>query len=308
MMWSASEPCRPKDWRLRRAKYLITTGIRPCRTDDKFVQMAYKYLKKHAKLDDLVASGNPVREHRYRQRLYEKFPDLYRAHYFWRDEEHLLRYALESLIVAGAGPEFLTPLTCLPAESIEAYEAVFFDLRSRREATLFVMHETMSSAAVFGMTDTDKDALWKMYGLFAGKEFLMTVLSRGGPLTPEMVDMTARVISADMQRNALIGATTRPLDRYKIADVMQEYLQNKQIDVAAEGEGSGQGRLNELVNGMLTALASCLHIRGAPVSVLEGRAALPIKQLADGANFGNQDQRALPGTVMTERSQDEHAV
>src|SRR5205823_3925434 len=128
------DPQRPPDWRWGRAVERAETrggSFRPCR--DPYVVAAQRYREAWGRCRG--AAG--------RQRLTTRFPALDQAFRVYADPGDPYRHAVEARVLAGQPPADIADRTGLPAVVVLAYEAVFFDVRSRLRYPDYVLHRVI---------------------------------------------------------------------------------------------------------------------------------------------------------------------
>jgi hypothetical protein len=115
-------PCRPADWRWRRARSLVEERqpFRP-RWDDALTGLAYRYLRWLQ--GGACSSGRPARD----------FADVAVARLL---HEHggLTRLAVQARLLAGQDLEAVSACTGLPPATVAVYEALFFNVLDRLRA------------------------------------------------------------------------------------------------------------------------------------------------------------------------------
>jgi hypothetical protein len=124
-------PFRPVTWRWEWARLLREHGILPRRPhDDHWIARAIRF---QVALTRAGAGADPSRN-----RLAEAQPAPFAAYHLWRQGEHPWRWALEARLLAGEPPEAIAARCGLSAAAVVAYEALFFNVRDRLEATDYI--------------------------------------------------------------------------------------------------------------------------------------------------------------------------
>jgi hypothetical protein len=125
--WQRRSPCRPLDWRWRRACSLATQGrrVRPAQ-DDALTGLAARFLS-------WLRAGAPARGRRP-----ASFADVAIARLL---HEHggLTRLAVQARLLAGQDLEAIAACTGLPPATVAMYEALFFNVLDRLRAAAWVV-------------------------------------------------------------------------------------------------------------------------------------------------------------------------
>ena len=126
--FNAQNPWRVVQWRLIRATSIVD-GIGPSTTVKRdgtsasvhWIKQAVKFFKAFERYedDDQVA------------RLAQEQPSIFRARELWLNSDLPDRRVIEALILAGASNEAIARHTGELPETIEAYEALFFNVREK---------------------------------------------------------------------------------------------------------------------------------------------------------------------------------
>jgi hypothetical protein len=125
---NAQNPWRVVHWRLIRATSIVD-GTGPSTTvkrdgtsaSVRWIKQAVKFLKAFERCED----DNQV------ARLAQEQPSIFRAHELWQNSDLPDRRVIEALILAGESNEAIARHTGQLPETIEAYEALFFNVREK---------------------------------------------------------------------------------------------------------------------------------------------------------------------------------
>jgi hypothetical protein len=166
LSWRRDSPFRRVDWRWRLAQQsLIRRMPRREELQDPWVRRIRKYLcylqkaprsrfSKRASCDHLLAEAAAIR--------------------FAADP--LIGGELEAWILTGEPPAAVAELSGFEVAVIEAYEACFFDVRSKLEAQSFVVHRVIGPGMYLGFRLDDLVPIWKMIAYFRGRFMLAVTL------------------------------------------------------------------------------------------------------------------------------------
>ena len=192
-------PFRAPDWRWIRATTLRHESLRPGRRDDGWVRRARRLQAAIERPGG--ATGHP--------RLAGVDPAIL-AGYGLRLGEPRGRWEVEARLLAGQGDVAIAARTGIPAEVVEAYEAIFYSVRDRLEAPDWIGAMILGPRLYQGLREGDVELAWKVVACNLGPAALEALIEPAGGLRgderPEASPPTA-----DRLRTAL-AALLIPVD------------------------------------------------------------------------------------------------
>ena len=155
MNLTTENPHRRPDWRWQRASWRIATGSRRGeRHDDEWTRRAVRCQKGHRR----VACGRrPCRPQ----------PDVQYAFDLCRKPDWL-RAELEARILADQPVGEISSTTGVPERVISAFEAMFFDVRTRLAMGGWIVHDCIGMEPGQPLPRQDVKRAWKYFGFLHG--------------------------------------------------------------------------------------------------------------------------------------------
>lgn len=146
------------DWRWQRVKELHAAGRAPSRTkDDKWTRRAWHYQRKKATMHVNAES-----------RLAEVYPAIHLAFKIFDDTHSMVRWIIEAGVLADVEPQTLADYLALPVEVIDAYEKLYFDVRSKLHAEGYITGCVIGPLIASGIAADDPDGFWKILAFYGG--------------------------------------------------------------------------------------------------------------------------------------------
>ena len=253
VLFSSRNPKRPPDWRWLYADYLVRNDIEPSRFDhDHWVVKAARFRRR---LEDCKGDEDFAL-------LERKFPDLYWAWDVSRpaddsartytEADDLFRFNVEARLLTGADNEHIQERTGLSPNVIDAYEAVFYDVRSHLDNKAWIMHMVIGPQMHIGLKQVHNETLWKIFGYFGGRFVLDGMIETfSGQGHPRSASGTASFLSDsvryDFKRLAVIAAKTFRLDTMSAPALLQMFvdltrLERETGDAADTNESLDRGK------------------------------------------------------------------
>ena len=204
-------PFRSIQWRWERIKDLYDRRSRPSRADDGFIHEGFRfYCDYHGSQDAVLSSPIGEGEEDGRslsrrvedrnQRIMRAHPCVWAALHLHASQDER-RYAIEAMVLAGADVELIAGnVPCAP-EIVHAYESLFYDVRSRMSARVFVYSELINKRrGQGGAGRSSPDYLWKWLAYEKGIETLFAYWS-GGPMSRTMRDQFDTMHESQLRRD-----------------------------------------------------------------------------------------------------------
>jgi hypothetical protein len=156
---------------------------------------------------------------------------LFQAHGFWAAGDAPPRWALEARLLTREPLETIAAKSGLATEVVEAYEALFFQVRDHLQARDYILLQVIGPRAARGPRSYELDVLWKLLAYHGGPLLLDVMLSPIPPLdlvAPEAgsdVDTAVdEMIRGSLWQKLLVAVTTLQLTSRNQVDVFRLYL------------------------------------------------------------------------------------
>lgn len=194
-------PCRPVDWRWRRAEWLLREGKRLSRAkDDAATLQAVRYLQ-------LAARGRCTEANDARQ-----FPDLHSA-FLVRRLGGALELELQARVLARQSRDEITQRTGVPAEVIDNYLTTFFDVEDYLAATDWILKQAIWRGHSSGSVRQAAAVVLKRIAYFDGPIILdevMPYLIGGKDLWADPPDLSTEAGREDQRTRQLVALELLP--------------------------------------------------------------------------------------------------
>jgi hypothetical protein len=197
-----NNPLRPIAWRWERAQWLLSHHRNfSRRRDDEPTRHALAFLRD-------LARRSPTRS----ALLEKRFPIIYGAHQLHADEAKKL--IIEARLLARQSSAEIARLADIPAEVVEAYEAIFFNCLDRINAKDWIVIHAIRRRT-FGRVETAAAALLKLFAYNGGPLVLDAVLpyltGKKDPFEP-VIDLSVPAGRHEQALRLLIMAHLLPED------------------------------------------------------------------------------------------------
>lgn len=243
-------PFRPPDWRWQKARLLREQGRRASRRrDDEWVTVARNFQGAVAR----CANDWQLAD------LAEQFPALVDARQLAeQDGVQSFKWELEARLLANESPDRIAERMVLPATTVRAYEALFFNVQDRLRHLSWIVHAVFGRSIHAGLNERQYDLLWKMYGYFGGAhlvDFMVDTFGDAGKAAgPDKVRAWLENDQREsLARKAAIAARTIPVNSYTqpaILEIAQKYYEIEKAAGTAAGQSAVLGLLNDVMASM----------------------------------------------------------
>lgn len=262
-------PFRPPDWRWQKARLLREQNRRASRRrDDEWVQAARTFQAAVARCPNDWALAD----------LAEQYPALVDARQLAeQDGVQSFKWELEARLLANDGPDRIAERMLIPANTVRAYEALFFNVSDRLRHRSWIVHSVFGRSVHAGLNERQYDLLWKMYGFFGGTHLIDFMVDTFGETGKAAGPDKVRAWLEDDQRASLarkgaIAARTIPVNSYTQPAILELTQKYYEIEKAAGNAGS-QSVVMGLINDVMTSMAWSVGggTRERPVPLLAGQ-------------------------------------
>jgi hypothetical protein len=202
-------PFRAVDWRYRRAVHLHAGRLayRP-RDEDAWVRVAVRHLRRQTGQDAGSRS---------------QLAALADAHRIRFDGESHKRWEIEARLLAGQDNIEIADRLGLERGAIEAYEAVYFQVRDRLGQSDYIMASVIGPAVYRGLRPDDLATIAKLYGYAYGPYFLDLLLHWlrwPGTILPPGIE-AEDMIELEHSFELMIAARTLEVDQTNVLPILR---------------------------------------------------------------------------------------
>ena len=266
----ASNPMRRPDWKWLRALDWVRSGnsidAAPRSRDDG--EEGVRWIRAAA---DFYRAWSACRSERDQARLAQTMPAIYWARRLYHDDSPT-RWAMEAYLLCRETDAQIGFLLGCPPEVVEAFEAVFFDVRSKLQHPDYIINVAIGPQIHQGVGSRDIGALWKLLGYQGGPYVVDSLIGKcrsreKSARKPEQTGDFFREASCD---NVLMKTALTALSMPIPCSAKQQMKLLKQlpqvIKVAASPSGeAGPGDLEEAISAMMEHLPFDFQEDGTPV-------------------------------------------
>lgn len=198
----------PPDWRWKQVMQVVEatakdkTQPRKLSTSDPWIHKACEYLRAKK------AAATPTE----RKDLVEKFPEIFVAQHVLRMADpgwELVRNRIEALILADETQKAIAKNVCLDLKTIQAFEALFFDVRCHLGEAGYQKSVVKSAIAAGEVTGDHPDGGWKTLALLGGVRVLHSLWNRER-VDHKTFDILVEVLRQRMSIEAEVFGTPAP--------------------------------------------------------------------------------------------------
>lgn len=249
----ATNPFRSPDWRWQRATEIVSgASTSPSRSEDSPAGYAWitQAVRFQRALVDAMEDIQLVR-------LAKKFPDLYWAYWLHKYGAAHQRDSIEALILSRCTDFEIGFRHGTAPKVVEAYEAVFYNVRDRLQHPAYILHHAMARELYHGQATWG--TLVKLYGYFLGPHVAQAVESRFA--NPTWCDSPDRVNDAlqddaiaTLKLKAAIAAKTIPVDGYTQKALLEQFTKFIEVERLTDSAGSAQEQLMGNIDKLLSTL------------------------------------------------------
>jgi hypothetical protein len=200
--------------------------------------------------------------HRQKMGALAEHPEIYRAHWIWVQEANdnrAIRWCIEARLLARQTNVQIARANACSASTIEAYESLFFNIRSRLDFPDYIFNSVLGQAAVHGVQARDHDLLWKLFGYLAGPYALDAMISHiPHPMwaqRPEDIPNFFQDAAINiMKKKATIAAVCAPVDQHTQMHLIDAFVKYVEIERSTDSAGDGQDPIQQGLQELLGSL------------------------------------------------------
>lgn len=293
-------PLRAPNWRWLRAVQIDSGGPRASRAVDG--PEGFTWIRRASRLKRRYEQAGNRPDQMYRLVQYDR--DMFWAHSIWLDERAPTRWVIEARILAGETNEEIAKKLGTSAAVIEAYEAVFFDVRSMLENRDYIVAVVMSDSITRGLSERQYDLLWKLFGYQGGAHVLDAVISKVTPMakpaaTKDVGQFFQEFAVNAVKHRAAVATITMPLNSHTQLALIDSFVKYVEIEKTSETAEKAHGTIIDNIGAMMSSLPFRIGTKLDSVDVKmlpfdDGAAELNSAELMAVATGGKlEDQQAI---------------
>ena len=260
---AADNPFRPATWRWQRATEIQEGNGLPT-TKRRDGLMGYKWITQALNFAREYADCHTDQQ---RNILAERRYDIFWAHWLWTETGHPQRHSVEAHILAREDDHAIGWKCGVAPSVIEAYEALFFNVREKMHHKQYILHCVIGPAIQNGISEREYDLLWKLYGYFLGPYILDSLESKfSNPTwcgTPEAVG--AAILDdaiGTLKLKAALAAKTISVNQYTQLQLMEQFTKFVEVERNTDSAGKAQEQILDHISAMMTNLPFNVGGRG----------------------------------------------
>lgn len=249
-----NNPSRDPAWRWKRAQAIINNdGLPTTRRRDgvlgyKWINRAKNFLREYSQC---VTDTQ-------RAALSERRPEIFWA-YRTFIEESPKKAAIEAQILARSDDYAIGFRAGLPPSVVEAYEALFFNVREKLHHRGYILHTVIGPAMQRSMTERDYGVLWKLYGYFLGPYIVDAMESKfSNPAWCGTPDAVGSAVIDDaigtLKLKAAIAAKTVGVSQQTQLALMETFTKFIEVERNTDSSGKAQEQILDHIAAMMTTL------------------------------------------------------
>ena len=252
---SANNPFRTTCWRWQRAQEIVE-GDGPATTRRRDGVDGYKWINKAVNfINDYNACSNDSQK----AVLADRRADIFWAHWAWLATANPQRHSIEAHILARETDDEIAWRCGTQSGVIEAYEALFFNVREKLQHKQYVLHCVMGEAIQRGISERDYDLLWKMYGYFIGPHILDALESKfSNPVWCGSPDAVGAAVLDDavgtLKLKAAVATKTIPVNSHTQLALLEQFTKFVEVERSTDSAGKSQEQILEHISAMMTTL------------------------------------------------------
>jgi len=277
-IYDGEDDFRDTDWRYWRAQQVRETK-QNCTYDDKWVCRLVKYYTARDEYWKASAPGTSARQ-RYNRKLRTRFNDIHAAVNLYENDNRAKMLTEAALMDPKRSIADLAARLGCSGQMLQAYESLFFDIRTRLRNVLFIKGTVLHVLIAKGSAAADIDQLWKAMGFAYGVDILLSYADTTC-LDPDVYALLDNMLKSMSARRSIASVIARPISGFNAHEVVQEHVMLRGKDDEVTGN-SAEDQRNVFKQVMMSQLSLVGDLTGENVDKVEARAMADIKALAEG--------------------------
>jgi hypothetical protein len=246
LTYAKYNPFRTPEWRADRAMTLVGNQPRrrrALRTDDVWVREYAWFLARY-----LPAGENDNEEAK--EQLFVRNPGLYFAQEIHFNEDYEWRAILQARLLTNDSYENIAKGLATMPSAIEAYEAVFFNVRDRLDSHDWIVKTVLGTAMDRAanregtLTEHQRNMTYKLFGYFGGPLILDAIISgfNRGTLPTRKTEVAGwfdSTVKNLLRSKAAVAARVFEVNKFNVMQLFEIQLGVITSDLQAKSQQSG---------------------------------------------------------------------
>ena len=191
-----------------------------------------------------------------------EFPAIHQAHSVWQKlstDERAIPWGIEARILARETDEQIARKNGCRADVVEAYEALFFDVRSRLDYSDFIYNSVIGQAPEQSSRTEVNGWLWKLCGYVGGPFVLNALIDRvPNPLWVHGQDGVPSFLQTttinSVKKIAALAALLVPIDGRTQLRLIKAFVKYLEIEQRMDSYNDANDTIQENVRKMIASL------------------------------------------------------
>jgi hypothetical protein len=163
------------------------------------------------------------------------------------------------MILAGASDEFIANRLGADPGVIEAYEALFFNIRARLDQSLYIVNIVLGESVARGVQERQYDLLWKLFAYHGGIHTLDAIMQRAArlekPTDPDQVPQFFQDFAVNtMKQKAAVATLTVPVNTNTQMQLIDSFVKYVEIEKNSKSAAEAHTSIVTNIGAMLTSL------------------------------------------------------
>jgi hypothetical protein len=162
-----------------------------------------------------------------------------------QQEREMLAHEVEARLLSGDTWAHTAARAGVDVPTIQAYEALFFNVADRLDQESYIYHQVMGRSLQEGVRERQYDLLWKMYG-YRGGPIVLDMLVATTPTMPRCDTLDELKVWMEQQtqlqstQKAMIAARTLDASNgFNQVEVIRTYAQLREMEANVDNKGKG---------------------------------------------------------------------
>jgi hypothetical protein len=190
------------------------------------------------------------------------YPYIFQANWLYEQaatNNRPLRWGIEARILARQTDHEISQISgCWPG-TIEAYQALFFNVRDRIDRRDFIFNSVLGAIATNGIQAREPDLLWKLVGYVGGPHALDAMIGHfPNPLwaqRPEDVSAFFQTTAINlMKKKAAIASLAVPVESSTQLHLIESFVKYVEIERTTDSSGNAHDQIQENLHAMLSSI------------------------------------------------------
>lgn len=248
-------PERVPDWRWQRALgYLEGRQRGPTRKRDGAI--GYKWIRQAVRFK---TEFDRCQSDLDRYDLSERRPYLYWAWRLYEDETAPLRHGIEARLLTEETFGTIGFKCGTDPRVIEAYEAVFFNVRDRLQHSELIYKSVFRPMLERGLSEREYEWIWKLYAYALGPLMYEAISNKfvnpSKVVTPDSVNAAVQDdLISTLKMKAMLAAKTVSVNPQTQMEILHAFTKYAEVEQIGENAGRQEGQLLDHISAMMTAL------------------------------------------------------